>query len=195
MPPPPVVAAVPGIPNNPDLYARVHPDRVQRFQNFPEEETLINPRERMNQSQDGGWRHELDHDAESVFWLLLYWAMVVQPEESPTEKIDAAVWSDLNKNHKYRDWLLRRASVEIPSGLTHSFYTPLQPLIGDLAAILVNDSHWLPASDLRTDDTYYITEAFQRLILKFIIDNRGEGFMDRRNKTTFRKVEGVREAP
>ena len=191
-PVPPALAIVPGIPNNPDLYARVHPDRVQRFQNFPEEETLINPRERMNQSQDGGWRHELDHDAESVFWLLLYWAMVVQPEESPTEKIKAAVWSDLNDNHMSRDRLLSGACVRMSPDLTHSFYTPLQPLIGDLAAILVIDSHWLPASDLRTDNTYYITEAFQRLILKFIIDNRGEEFMDRRIKTTFRKVEGVR---
>jgi hypothetical protein len=76
------------------------------------------------------------------------------------------------------------------SGLTHSFYKPLQPLIRDLAAILVIDSRWLPASDLRKN-TYYITEAFQRLILKFIIDNRGEEFMDRRIEKTFRKVVGV----
>jgi hypothetical protein len=38
----------------------------------------------------GEFRHELNHDAESVFWLLLYWAMVVQPEGSfSKERIDA----------------------------------------------------------------------------------------------------------
>jgi hypothetical protein len=71
--------------------------------------------------------------------------------------------------------------------LTHSFYEPLRPLIEDLAAILVNDSHWLPASDPRKDP-FYITEAFQRLILNFIIDNRGEEFMDHHVNKTFRKV-------
>lgn len=71
--------------------------------------------------------------------------------------------------------------------LTHSFYQPLRPLIVDLAAILVNDSHWLPASDPRKD-TFYITEAFQRLILNFIIDNSGKEFMDCCVTKTFRKV-------
>ena len=191
---PPVFAAVPGIPDSPDSYAKAHPKRVTIFQNFPKKKIFIDPDE-LNQSQDGGWRHELDHDAESVFWLLLYWAMAVQPEGSPKENIKAHFWSALSDDHESRDRLLCGACVEMSSNLTHSFYTPLQPLIRDLAAILVIDRHWLPASDLRTDDPYYITEAFQRLILKFIIDNRGEGFMDRRNKTTFRKVEGVREAP
>jgi hypothetical protein len=191
VPAPPVVAVVPGIPNNPDsdLYAKAHPNRVMDFQNFPKEVSII-PRKLMDQSQDGGWRHELDHDAESVFWLLLYWAMVVQPEKSPKEKIPVVSWSALNDNHETRERLLRGLGDEVPSNLTHSFYTPLQLLIKDLAAILVIDSHWLPASDLRKN-TYYITEAFQRLILKFIIDNRGKEFMDHRVEKTFRKVHGI----
>jgi hypothetical protein len=36
-----------------------------------------------------------------------------------------------------------------------------------------------------------ITEAFQRLILNFIIDNRGKEFMDHRVNKTFRKVLGI----
>ena len=73
---------------------------------------------------------------------------------------------------------------------THSFYKPSRPLINNLAAIFAVDSHWLPASDPRKDP-YHITEAFQCLILKFIIDNRGKEFMDRPVKKTFRKVEGI----
>jgi hypothetical protein len=58
------------------------------------------------------------------------------------------------------------------------------------AAILVNDSHWLPASDPRKHP-FYITEAFQRLILNFIIDNRGKEFMDHCVNKTFRKVQDI----
>jgi hypothetical protein len=64
----------------------------------------------------------------------------------------------------------------------------LQPLIKDLAAILVIDSHWLKAPDPRKD-TFYVTEAFQRLILKFMIENRGKEFMDRPIEKAFREVE------
>ena len=187
---PPILAIVPGIPNNPGLYAKAHPDRVQRFQNFPEEDTIIYPRKLMNQSRDSGWRHELEHDAESVFWLLLYWAMVVQPEKCPKEKIDTGLWSALNGDHKSRQRLLIALYSQLASDLTHSFYKPLHPLMNDLATILVIDSHWLPALDPRKDP-YYITEAFQRLILKFIIDNRGKEFMDHRVEKTFRKVRGI----
>jgi hypothetical protein len=63
-------------------------------------------------------------------------------------------------------------------------------LISDLAGILVIDRHWFQASDPRKD-TFYVTEAFQRLILKFIIENRGEKFMDCPVEKTFRIVEEV----
>jgi hypothetical protein len=185
----PVVTAIPGIPNNPDSYAKAHPDRVEKFRNFPKERKIIVPWE-LNQSQDGRWRHELEHDTESVFWLLLYWAMVIQPEKCPKEKIDVGSFIPLNDDHKSRRRLLIALHNELSFNLTHSFYKPLQPLIKDLAAILVIDSHWLPALDPRKDP-YYITEAFQRLILKFIIDNRGKEFMDHRVEETFRKVGGI----
>ena len=188
-PVPPVLAGVPGIPINPDSYAKAHPDRVEKFQNFPKEKTIIDPC-KLNQSQDGRWRHELEHDVESVFWLLLYWAMVTQPEKCPKEKIDVCLWIPLNDDHESRQRLLDALYNGLASNLTHSFYKPLQPLIKDLAAILVIDSHWLPALDPRKDP-YYITEAFQRLILKFIIDNRGKEFMDHRFEKTLRKVERI----
>ena len=72
MPPPPDVAVVPPISNSPDPYSEAHPDRVTEFK-APMENFIFNPRI----ESPGEWRHELDHDAESVFWLLFYWAMVV----------------------------------------------------------------------------------------------------------------------
>ena len=196
---PAVFARVPGIPNSPDIYAKAHPDRVKKFpSSIPKRvsgqanKTVIDP-DAPDLSKDySNWRHELDHDAESIFWLLLYWAMVVQPEgHSSKEKIDAVPWGQLNGDHVSRqDLLCVVVRGGISSKVTHSFYEPLRPLIVDLAAILVNDSHWLPASDPRKD-TFYITEAFQRLILNFIIDNSGKEFMDCPVTKPFRKVHEV----
>jgi hypothetical protein len=81
----------------------------------------------------------------------------------------------------------------MPGLVTHSFYAPLEPLIRDLAGILAVDRHWLPASDPR-NNVYYINEAFQRLILKFILDHRGEKFMERGVQKTFRRVKGMQDS-
>ena len=190
-PVPPVLTIVPGIPNSPDIYAEAHPDRVTKFR-IAERKT-IDPEAVADKPHDG-WRHELEHDAESVFWLLLYWAMVMQPKNCRKEEISASSWSLLNGNYTERGFLITLIKIlpQLDSrGLTHSFYNRLLPLIKDLAAIILIDSHWLPESDPRKDPCY-ITEAFQRLILQFIIDNRGEEFMNRRVEQTFRKVQGMR---
>ena len=186
---PAVYAPIPRIPNSPDDYAKAHPDRVQSFPGS-ENEIIINPKLVVDNESHGGWRHELEHDTESVFWLLLYWAMVVQPKDRPREMIHTESWNALNGNHEDRHWFIKKLSETTPSNLIHSSYKPLQPLIRDLAAILVIDRHWVPVSDPRKD-RYYITEAFQRLILQFIIDNRGKEFMNHRVETVFRKVDGT----
>lgn len=167
---------VPEVPKSPECYARNHPNRIK---DVPEEtERLIDPR-KLNQSQDDGWRHELDHDVESVFWLLLYWAMVAQPEGGKGDEgyIPADDWASLLGNFKQRNHLVwRLSSGDMPDNLTHSDYKPLRPLISSLATILVVDRHWLPESDVRKRPGY-MCEAFQRLILQFIVSNRNEKFM------------------
>jgi hypothetical protein len=189
---PSVFARVPGIPNSPDRYARVHPDRVKKFPSS-NEELSFDPKEIAGKKIPGMWRHELEHDAESVFWLLLYWAMVVQPENIPKEKIDVGSWADLNGDHTSRHRLIHSIPELMSPKLLHPFYDPLRPLIKDLAAILVIDSHWLPASDPRKDP-YYITEAFQRLILDFILKNRDEDFMNHRVDKTFRDTHSIQKS-
>ena len=156
---------VPEVPKSPACYANAHLKRIDDIQQEVKE--LVDPFNLKNQSQDDGWRHELDHDVESVFWLLLYWAMVAQPKGCPREYIDSSSWTAMLGDFKARERLvLVFSSGDWPTGLTHSIYAPLWPLITSLAATLVVDSHWLTKSNVQKHPEY-ICEAFQRLILGF----------------------------
>jgi hypothetical protein len=185
---------VPQVPKSPECYANAHLDRIKQFP--PEtDEVLVDSRKLKNQSQDYVWRHELDHDVESVFWLLLHWAMVMQPEKGPPgRRIHTGYWSLLLGDHKDRQRLVSAlSSGDAPVDLTHSVYKPLWPLITNLAAILLVDRHWLPESDVRKSPEY-ICEAFQRLILQFIDSNRNEHFMTCPVGDALRQVEPVAQS-
>jgi len=180
---------VPEVPKSPECYANAHPKRIDDIQEEVKE--LVDPFTLKNQPQDDGWRHELDHDVESVFWLILYWAMVVQPKERPGTCIDSDTWTSMLGDFKARECLVSTLSLfDRPDNLTHPVYAPLWPLISSLTAILVVDRHWLPESSDRKRPEY-ICEAFQRLILQFFVSNRNEDFMTCRVGDSLRQVQGV----
>jgi hypothetical protein len=189
------LVVVPRVPKSPECYANAHLDRIKRFP--VETVRVVLDSNLKNQSQDYVWRHELDHDVESVFWLLLYWTMVVQPTEGPPEGyIEPIFWSILSQseNPQLREgFVLSLCSGRPLVNLTHSVYEPLLPLISNLAAILVVDRHWLPESDVRKTPEY-ICEAFQRLILQFIDSNRNEHFMTCPVGESLRQLEPVAES-
>jgi len=115
------------------------------------------------------WRHELDHDAESVFWLIYYWALCVQPEGYPKQDIPDDLWGGVTGSVGSRIRILGAIAGRFyPDHGTHSLYAPLWPLIEQLAAILLVDGYWLDNSEPRRN-LGYITEAFQRLILDFVL--------------------------
>ena len=138
------------------------------------------------------WRHELDHDAESVFWLLLYWVVGAQPAEREKEEIIPGIWANLTGNSiKLRTSLLRSLSDEESlEEVTHSSFRPLLPLLSDLASFLVVDRHWLDKTEVRNNEQY-IPEAFQHLILQFILDNRSKDFMTQPVDRRFRQVQVI----
>ena len=186
------VTYVPGVPKSPECYANEHPERID---DFPEEvqKLLVDPHTLKNHPQDDGWRHELDHDVESVFWLLLYWAMIAQPEGRPGGHISSAIWTSLLETFEARHFLVDRLRSDNPPNLTHSVYKPLWDLISSLAAVLVVDRHWIPESNVRKRPEY-MCEAFQRLILEFIISKHDEDFMTCRVGDSLRQVQGVAES-
>ncbi|KAH9981069.1 hypothetical protein BGW80DRAFT_1268224 [Lactifluus volemus] len=114
--------------------------------------------------------------------------MVAQPEGRIKGYLNLCSWTGLLGDWGCRDRFLKGlSSGNSPKNLTHSDYEPLWPLISSLAAILVVDRHWLPKSDVRQHPGY-ICEAFQRLILQFIVSNRYEHFMTCRVDKSLRKV-------
>ncbi|KAI0283158.1 hypothetical protein BC826DRAFT_239977 [Russula brevipes] len=158
---------IPQVPKIPEPYSQRHPERIKKFP--PMESELKRPSEDGTNSQ---FRHELDHDAESVFWLLLYWVVGARPRQSGEESIDPGIWANLIGSADNRDNLLQSNM----KGATHSAYRPLIPLLRNLAALLVVDRHWLEKSDPRNSPEYLL-EAFQRLILQFILEHRNKPFM------------------
>jgi len=79
--------------------------------------------------------------------------------------------------------LLYCGTAKALNAATHSVYQPLWPL---LSQILDVDRHWLDSSDPRNHPGY-INEAFQRLILQFILDHRNEEFMQRKVESRLRR--------
>lgn len=166
---PPRSFVIPAMPESPVPYTSNHPDRIKRF---PVHAQIV--KEPSKDAMNCKWRHELDHDAESVFWLLVYWAVSAQPEKSQEESIDRGIWSSLIGSTSSRNRLVLGWGGF--QDATHSVYKPLWPLLESVATILHIDRHWVESSDPRNDPGY-LNEAFQRLILQFILENHGKQFM------------------
>ena len=187
----PKLGLIPAVPSSPEIYARYHPDRIEKFP-FEEEKVV---RKSSADSVDRQWRHELDHDAESVFWLLVYWIVTAQPVHHEREDVSAFIWTSLTGTVASRTALLRFLSEEESlEELTHSFYLPLLPLLTNLASILMVDRYWLDKSETRNHPEY-VPEAFQRLILQFVLDNHDKEFMTKQVALQPRTVKIVGQNP
>ncbi|KAG8922096.1 hypothetical protein FRC01_014493, partial [Tulasnella sp. 417] len=170
----PVWRFLDSIPEAPDRYVEHYRDtRMKKFPPMPrkafgEEAATSAP-----------WRHELDHDIESVFWLMLYWAMTAQPKGGAAEPIATSKWDLLIGGIEDRQLLLEGLlHTRTLSGAFHPTFQPLNNLFKQLAGILCSiDRHWLHESEERDprDDPEYFAEAFQRLILQFLIKHNGNG--------------------
>ena len=173
----------PAVPPSSQIYGRQHSERIKKFP-FEEDKVVRKPSPSTANRQ---WRHELDHDAESVFWLLLYWVVLAQPARL------GIYWVVLAQ--PIRTGLLRSLCAEESlEELMHSAYQPLFPLLRNLAAILIVDRHWLDESETQNDPEY-VPEAFQHSILQFILDHRDQEFMTREVEPEPRKVEQVGQNP
>ncbi|KAJ8515929.1 hypothetical protein ONZ45_g6726 [Pleurotus djamor] len=169
-------------------------DRVERF--APCQDQFSFPTDHKGDPSYGvpsTWRHELYHDAESVFWLLFYWIFFAVPsthEEDP-EPASFATWVSLSTNHAdSRTQLV----YSIPRTLCHPGYEGLRSLLISLASYLKVDLYWLDEHNPRRDPEY-IHECFQRTIFAFLKENWNKPFMVTKKSSVDRRVDGQPHGP
>ena len=141
MAPPPRSFFIPAMPESPVPYTSNHPDRIERF---PVHAQIA--KEPSKDTMNRKWRHGLDHDAESVFWLLVYWAVSAQPEGFQEEFIDRGIWSSLIGSTSSRNRLVV-SSWGGSEDATHSVYKPPWLLLESVASIPSIDRHWVESSE------------------------------------------------
>ena len=69
------------------------------------------------------WRHKLDHDSESVFWLIFSWSVGIQPVDKSMEGIDPNTWMAVTGDVAPRVRLIY--ALAHPAGIAYSFCEPL----------------------------------------------------------------------
>ena len=167
------------------VYGDVFPDRLTRFHHSPGSPSrhVVD----IDALPDlTSWHHELHHDAESAFWLLVWWVVNAAPDDC-TSEIPAGVWVPLV------DATVDARSLDIPRSCLDPAYAPLSDLLLLLGRALKSDLHW--ATDTPYTHPDFLHEVFQRHILNFIFENRDESFMKLAKSDAFRKPAGCTRTP
>jgi hypothetical protein len=151
------------------------------------------------------YSHRLSYDAESILWLLLYWAIQIQPEGGGGQnRMLADLWSSLTTDSAVQPNHDPRMSL-VPL-LTHKHchpdYQPLDDLLrslfeqlfgyqeytelGPKGAITLTPPEEQSTTRMKAD---YLHEALQRTLLEFIVVHHTEPFMNLQISSTRRPKE------
>ena len=149
-----------------EAYGKVFPDCLVKF---PTSESFL---VKINLSDDEAlWHHELYHDAESVFWLLAWWALQASPKDAEmTTTIPHWIWSTFTNTTEVDGRSCNIAGYQLDPS-----YEPLKDLLRQLGNAMVSDLHWVKSEPCTHPE--YLHEILQRHILNFIIANQDEDFM------------------
>ena len=178
---------VPELSQKAHVYGDVFPDRLTRFQCSPgsPDDHIVRVGARPDLSS---WRHELRHDAESVFWLLVWWAVnAAAPTAGSTSKIPIGMWASLV------DTNIDIRPLNIASDSLDPAYAPLSELLNQLGQALKFDLHWATGTPYTHPE--FLHEVFQRHILNFIVEYRGEKFINLAKGDASRKPADVSATP
>jgi hypothetical protein len=172
-------------------YQRLFPDRLTKFPpKKPAPEIVQIPK-----TIDLGYDlHYLQYEAESLFWVLLFWCMTAQPhaqaqwEDNPGKgfgtTIPAAHWNNLVGPEDVRH---TNFIAEFASSNLHPAYSPFYGLIVQIGRHLRVDPE-LSSEPLRKEPEY-LHEVLQRLIINFLVENAENPFMDIQRSEKRRKVD------
>jgi hypothetical protein len=126
------------------------------------------------------WTRQLRHDGESVFWLLVWWAIHLRAKPSKNSepsKIKGYTFGllanvDLETKHDGRESFLSSLAEKVP--WLDPAYQELEPLFLTMAHYLTRDLYWAKGQMKEPD---FLHEALQRIILNFLMENNGRRFM------------------
>ena len=170
-----------------EAYKDAVPDRLETF--LPNKEKYY--RNASDKPYDP-FKHKLQYDAESVFWLLLWWAIQACPLGASLDdnKIDERDWAALRSKQDEKRDPRERFVKESLTDVFHPAYEPLEALLEDMAEQLCGDHHE-QGDDQSRKLPDYLHEAFQRLIIKFLFAHYDEDFMTTQKREEFRKISDV----
>lgn len=159
---------------------------LSRLDEFPQvkEELVKNTEKKMLDEH----RHKLRYDAESAFWLLLYWVVLACPAEKKIDDypIPETFWRNLTDSKDGEDY--RSSCLErLANKAIVSDYDSLECLIKLMADHLVGD--YDASQDQYRKHDAFLHEAFQRIILNFLFENYSAPFMTLKKGLINRKVE------
>jgi hypothetical protein len=166
------------------LQTRYLADRVKAFPKIePELITMIDVKDMPSDE----FQHLLYYDAESTFWLLLWWCILAQPAEGISSSVIAyTLWSAIVAEPDGRD---KNFIKEFPSYCLDPSYSGLVTLLDDMSLHLQGDLNFSKIKERKEPE--YMHEAFQRLILNFLVTNEGESFVDLKKDANPRCVKDI----
>jgi len=132
------------------------------------------------------WTHELWHDGESMFWLLVWWAIHLRSPNKPNSPspseipdglfriltdVDPATGED-GRNHFISEIVRGRSWLD-PE------YRGLEVLFQQMATQLQGDLYWAKhGGPKEMKDPEFLHEALQRIIFNFLMENKTKHFMN-----------------
>jgi hypothetical protein len=176
------------------VYKDVLPERLAEFPqpsgNQARYPCLLEPTEPMN-LQSIEWLHKLHHDAESAFWLLVWWAVHIRPITGPNtlhgpgiSTVPSEVWMQLTnidtRTHTDSRPAFLQSLVLGNTNWLDEKYQELGPLFEKMAMQIESDLHWAnrakgcPPEMLKPD---FMHEALQRILFDFLLENTEKPFM------------------
>ena len=106
-------------------YGKNYPERLVRFNPGPPHAVRIK-----GSINPSSLRHELRHDAESAFWLLLYWVLNAAAADGPTTSVPTELWV------LFAGTQMDLRPLKIPAHALDPSYAPLSELLGQLGEAL-----------------------------------------------------------
>ena len=185
------------------VYKEILPDRLKQFpQPSEHQETFTR---KCPTGKQPKWFHELRHDAESAFWLLIWWAVHICPKSKRDVKdaelstISRDVWTlltsvDISAPRDHRNAFLELVTLD--QSWLDPAYVGMNTLFQQMADQIHSDLYWVNNGtgdqcrpEMEKPD--FLHEALQRLIFNFLIEHKDEEFMELETDATHRKTDAA----